>query len=123
MGCNSPEKNSNSDSTKEIGGLILPDSLIAFDIVDETYSNGDGYLVHRYKIKEKNITELRLQREFTRLPFKRNEVIDNRIYDYINDGDQGFYSVNHFDKEDPRDQVIILLNSTRMELVIFMTFV
>jgi hypothetical protein len=123
IGCGAPEKSSNRGGTKEIGGLILPDSLIAFDVVDETDGSGDGYLVHRYKIKEENISELKLQREFYSLPFKKNEVIDNRIYDYLDEGDQGYYSVSRFDREDPRDQMIVVLNSTRMELTILMTFV
>ncbi|MBX2897711.1 MAG: hypothetical protein KF763_19880 [Cyclobacteriaceae bacterium] len=123
MRCGAPEKSSNRGDTKEIGGLVLPDSLIAIDIVDESDDSGDGYLVHRYKISEENISELKLQREFSRLPFKRNEVIDNRIYDYLDEGDHGYYSVIRFDKEDPRDQMIVLLNSTRMELTILMTFV
>jgi len=112
-----------SFNTVEVGGLILPDTLIASEQVKEMHPNGDGYLLYNYKINRKLIEEVRPQKDFASLPFKQNEVVDNRIYDYLSDQDEGYYIIRHLDDNDPRDQMVVVLNVTRMELTILMVYV
>lgn len=77
--------------------------------------------MHRYKIDEGLYDEIAFQLgEHKNLPFAVEDVIDNRIYDFMDDEDSGIYRVWN-DKEDPRDALLVVLDRTRMELIIMLS--
>jgi hypothetical protein len=107
----------------EVGGIFLPDTLLPASEINERYDSGEGYVVQNYKIDDDIIDRILDQKHFDSLPFMKNEVIDNRIYDYMADEDSGYYSVVQLDDKDPRDQIVIILNTKRMELTIMIVYV
>jgi len=106
---------------KLTGGIYLPTLLEPIEVRDELLPNGDGYLVHRYSIDENLYTNILNQFEkdkIRKLPFADDIFIDNLIYEFVDDSDQGDYTITS-DKEDPRDIMVVVLNSTKKELIIF----
>ena len=109
---------------KEIAGLSLPADFEPAEVKEEWLPNGDGYLLHIYNVDVTDYEEIAAQLKlgrFKELPFTRGEVISSRIYRYMDKSDEGIYRLYN-DEEDPRDAILIVLDRTRMELIILMTF-
>lgn len=105
---------------KIVGGIHLPISLEPKEILEDWLPNGDGYLIHRYSIEKSIYNEVfnQLKNESAHdLPFEDDVFIDNLIYEFVDDTDQGVYKLIN-DEEDHRDMMLIVLNGTKMELII-----
>jgi hypothetical protein len=72
-----------SEPAKMVGGIEIPESLIASENSEEWLPNGDGYRLHVYDVDNKktigNISRQLEALDSKPLPFDTNEVIDNRI--------------------------------------------
>lgn len=107
---------------KTVGGVNIPVALEPTEIIDELLPNGDGRLLHRYLINEALYEDIsnQLTMEGRPLPFAENVYIDNIVYEYLDENDRGVYKLVN-DQEDPRDIHLIILNETRMELIILIS--
>jgi hypothetical protein len=113
-----------SERTKFVGGIEIPEALVASVTSEEWLPNGDGYRVHVYDLDDKKTIDNILHRlealGSKPLPFGTNEVIDNLIYDYMEEGELGSYLLQN-DAEDPRDALLVVWNSTRGQLIVFLS--
>ncbi len=108
-------------STKEVAGILVPNSIVLLDSASEFMPNGDGYLIYRYLIDESLYSDisqqLKKKENIRSLPFKNDDVIDNLIFDFVGEKDEGSYFLEN-DNEDPRDILLVVLNKSKMHLVV-----
>ena len=115
------------DEKKELLSTVsLPQEVRPVETTEEWYPNGDGYYLSRFSLKDDEVyyhvvDELKLDHNNLRsLPFG-DEILDNLIFEYVDDNDEGYYSLIH-NKNDQRDIKMIVLNDTKRELIFFISY-
>ncbi|UII27581.1 hypothetical protein LVD15_03910 [Fulvivirga maritima] len=116
----------NIDKEKErlLALTEMPENIYPFETYDEWYPNGDGYFLARYRLNKGNFIDIKNRIKklsgVKKLPFG-DEIIDNLIYEYVDEEDQGLYYLE-FNKNDKRDIHMILLDETKGELIFMISY-
>ena len=103
----------------------LPSSLKPIETLSEWFPNGDGYDLIRYEITDQPLFarinhQFKSDPRYMALPFG-NEIIDDFIFEYVNQADHGLYRLE-YNKNDQRDIKMVVLNTTKKELIFFISF-
>lgn len=103
------------------GGLTIPPSIEP-TVTGTDSIPGDTTVAHKrvaysYKITQEVVDDILKQKIFWTLPLD-NVFVDKMIYEFMDVTDKGHYIIIPLNEKDVRDQRIILVNTTRMELTI-----
>jgi len=122
IGC---RKAPGNEPKKIVADIALPITLEPFEVHDEWLSNGDGLLIHRYHLDATLYEDIEKQlnkAKASKLPFAVNLDVDNKIFDFIDDNDQGLYLIT-YDPEDDGGSTLVVLNYSKMELTVLMSYI
>ncbi len=114
--CNKQEKCCNT-----LASLIS--GLHPVETVEDSYPNGDGFKLNRYSLSQKECSQAeRLIKDlkYMTLPIG-DSIMDDLIFDYVSDDDEGWYVSEH-NPDDERDVRLVLVNKSRLELIIFESY-
>lgn len=105
--------------------VTLPEEIYPIETLEDWYPNGDGYYLSRYELKDDKIysqvrNQLKSNESFKPLPFG-DEIIDDLIFEYVDENDEGYYYLI-FNRNDPRDIQMIVLNTTKKELLFLISY-
>lgn len=121
-GCSSQDIE--KEKTELLTAITLPEDLYPIESLEEWYPNGDGYFLTRYELKESIFNDVKSQikqvKEIRDLPFG-DDIIDNLIFEYMEEDNKGYYYLN-YNRNDPRDIKMIVLNETKKELIFFISY-
>ena len=122
IGCRNSPSNT---ATKIVADIILPAPLEPFEVYDERLPNGDGLLIHRYHVDSDLYKDIEIQlnkANASKLPFQANLGIDDYIFDYVSKNDKGLYLLT-YDPDYEGGSILVVLNFTKMELTILMSYI
>ncbi|MGD1961871.1 MAG: hypothetical protein ACFB2Y_23655 [Fulvivirga sp.] len=122
LSCSS--QNIEQEKTELLSAIELPEDLYPIESLEEWYPNGDGYFLARYELEgaifESAKSQIKKVEKINNLPFG-DEIIDDLIFDYVEEDDNGYYLLN-YNRNDPRDIKMIVLNETKNELIFLISY-